>query len=62
MAVPKRKKSRAKRDSRRATHKIAAGPYNACPKCEAPKVPHRACGDCGWYNDRYVLTVVEVQD
>jgi large subunit ribosomal protein L32 len=61
MAVPKRRKSRAKRDSRRATHKISARAYNECPNCAAPKEPHRACGACGWYKDRYVLEVVEVE-
>lgn len=61
MAVPKRKKSRAKRDSRRATHSISATAYNNCPNCGAPKLPHRVCNECGWYKDRYVLPVVEVE-
>ena len=30
MAVPKRRKSRSKRDSRRANHKISAKVYNTC--------------------------------
>ena len=61
MAVPKRRKSRAKRDSRRANHKISAGIYNICEECDAPKEPHRICLTCGWYKDRYVLEVVEVE-
>lgn len=61
MAVPKRRKSRSKRDSRRATHKINAPVYNACQNCGAPKQPHVICGECGWYKDRYVLEVVEVE-
>ena len=60
MAVPKRRKSKSKRDSRRANHKISAAVYNVCPECEAPKQPHRACPACGWYKDRNVLEVVEV--
>ena len=61
MAVPKRRKSRSKRDSRRATHKISAKAFNECPNCGAPREPHRACMSCGWYKDRYVLEVVEVE-
>ncbi len=61
MAVPKKRKSRSKRDSRRATHKISAAVHNECPKCGAPKQPHRICGACGWYRDRYALEVVEVE-
>lgn len=65
MAVPKRRKSKAKRDSRRATHKISAAVYNECPQCSAPKRPHRVCNTCGWYGSRdegnYVLPVVEVE-
>lgn len=61
MAVPKRRKSRAKRDSRRATHKITAAAFNLCEKCGAPKESHRACSSCGWYKDSYVLKVQEVE-
>ena len=61
MAVPKRRKSRAKRDSRRANHKISAAVFNECNNCGAPKEPHRICATCGWYKDRYALEVVEVE-
>lgn len=61
MAVPKRRKSKAKRDSRRANHKISAAVFNTCDVCNAPKQPHRICPSCGWYKDRYALEVVEVE-
>lgn len=61
MAVPKRRKSKAKRDSRRANHKISAKAFNECEKCAAPKEPHRVCLACGWYKDRFVLETVEVE-
>jgi large subunit ribosomal protein L32 len=61
MAVPKRRKSRSKRDSRRANYKLGPAVYNDCSNCSAPKEPHRICGVCGWYKDRYVLEVVEVE-
>jgi large subunit ribosomal protein L32 len=25
-----------------------------CPKCEAPKAPHRVCLECGWYGETQV--------
>ncbi len=61
MAVPKRRKSRSKRDSRRANHKISAAIFNSCDKCSAPKEPHRVCSSCGWYKDRYALEVEDVE-
>ncbi len=61
MAVPKRKKSRTKRDTRRATHSITATAFNLCEKCGAPKEAHRVCRHCGWYKDRYVLKLEEVE-
>lgn len=61
MAVPKRRKSPSKRDSRRATHKISAKAFNECDNCGAPKEPHRICLACGWYKGRYVLDVVEIE-
>jgi large subunit ribosomal protein L32 len=57
MAVPKRRKSKATRDHRRAqwmrsTPKPTVTP---CPKCNEPKEPHRVCGACGFYKDREVI-------
>ena len=60
MAVPKRRKSKSKRDSRRANHKISARAYNICAICGAPKMPHNICTACGVYKDVQVIPVVEV--
>ena len=50
MAVPKRRQSSARRDSRRAQWmKMAPPASSTCPSCSALKMPHRACGTCGWY-------------
>jgi large subunit ribosomal protein L32 len=54
MAVPKQRQSSARRDKRRATHKISAPTYNACPQCHAPRLPHRVCPECGYYGKRQV--------
>jgi len=60
MAVPKRKKSKSKRDSRRANHSISARPYVKCSHCGAPKLRHNVCTSCGVYKGTQVIPVVEV--
>ena len=55
MAVPKRKTSKARRDKRRAQHKIEAPRVNACPQCGQPKKAHRLCPTCGTYRGREVV-------
>jgi large subunit ribosomal protein L32 len=55
MAVPKRKKSRSRTASRRATWKVKAPAKAECPQCHSPKLPHRACPTCGTYNGREVI-------
>lgn len=59
MAVPRRKHSKTRRDKRR-THKVATVPaLSTCSQCGEPKMPHRACGNCGFYRGREVLEVEE---
>jgi large subunit ribosomal protein L32 len=49
MAVPKRRTSKRKKRARN-THKGApAVAIQSCPKCGAPKRPHRVCAECGFY-------------
>jgi large subunit ribosomal protein L32 len=55
MAVPKQKQSSARRDKRRAQHKISAPTYNECPQCHSPRLPHRVCPVCGFYGKRQVM-------
>jgi large subunit ribosomal protein L32 len=55
VAVPKRRKSRSKRNMRRAQHdKVVAPNLVPCPNCGEPLVPHRACASCGHYKGREV--------
>jgi len=56
MPVPKKKKSRSKRDSRRAHHdKVALKSLSSCSRCNEPRLPHRACPNCGFYRDRIAV-------
>ena len=58
MAVPQRKKSKAKRNSRRAQHdKITLPNVNICMNCGADYLGHRACAECGWYRGRIAVEI-----
>jgi large subunit ribosomal protein L32 len=55
MAVPKRKKGRAKTNARRSSHKLTASGVSVCPQCHKAKLPHRVCGECGYYNGKEII-------
>ena len=57
VAVPKRKMSRSNTRSRRSQWKAAAPTLVPCDRCQAPKLPHTACAECGTYRKRAVLNV-----
>jgi large subunit ribosomal protein L32 len=60
MAVPKKKQSQSRRDKRRANHdKMDPPTVNLCSQCSEPKLPHRVCGSCGYYNGREVIHIPE---
>lgn len=59
MANPKRRHTRSRRDKRRA-HWVLRPPHLVeCPSCHQPRLPHRACPNCGKYDGRQVLPVAE---
>ncbi|MGH2963263.1 MAG: 50S ribosomal protein L32, partial [Solirubrobacterales bacterium] len=55
MAVPKKRTSSARRDSRRSQHRASAPRLNECPQCHSPRLPHRVCPVCGTYAGREVV-------
>ena len=56
MAVPKRKTGRARTHSRRSANDVCAKPSRSvCPQCGEVKLPHRVCGNCGYYKGREVV-------
>ncbi|MGD9233909.1 MAG: 50S ribosomal protein L32 [Desulfobacterales bacterium] len=57
MAVPKRKKSKSKRNKRRTHQKISAPNLTSCPQCGDSRLPHHACPGCGTYKGRTVIDV-----
>ena len=58
MAVPKQKKSKAKRDSRRSQHdKITLPNVSICTHCGGDVLSHRACPECGYYKGRQAVSI-----
>ena len=58
MAVPKQRMGRIRTHTRRSTHdRIDAPSRSVCPQCGEVKLPHRVCGNCGYYRDRQVIAV-----
>ena len=58
MTVPKKKTSKVKTRSRRASAwKLTPPPRSTCPQCSHAKLPHVVCGNCGWYGGRQAVEV-----
>jgi len=56
MPNPKRKHTRMRRDMRRSSNwKIFAANSSSCPQCGAPRIPHRICPSCGFYNGELII-------
>lgn len=46
--VPKQKLSRSRTRQRRSHHAKIAVNYTDCSRCNSPRLPHAACGNCGY--------------
>lgn len=57
MAVPKKRVSKQRKRLRRANWKLSIPGIVACPRCHAPKLSHRVCKQCGYYDGQKVLDI-----
>ncbi|MBF0625501.1 MAG: 50S ribosomal protein L32 [Magnetococcales bacterium] len=55
MAVSKGKTSKARTRTRASHQALQAPSLSTCPNCQEPRMPHRVCPKCGWYNGREVI-------
>ena len=56
MAVPKRRVSKSRRDKRRSSDwKLETPALSKCTQCGELKMPHRVCGNCGYYKGVAVI-------
>ena len=56
MPVPKRKRSRARRDSRFANKGLKPKAFSLCKNCQEPQLPHQVCKSCGHYKGIKIVT------
>jgi large subunit ribosomal protein L32 len=56
MAVPKKKTSKTRRDTRRAHDALTAPGVSICPQCKEPKQSHRVCPSCGTYKGKEIVS------
>ncbi|MFH1225707.1 MAG: 50S ribosomal protein L32 [bacterium] len=57
MPVPAHRRSRTRKRLKRAHTALKKTKLAACPKCQKPVLPHRACSFCGIYNGRPTLKI-----
>jgi len=58
---PVQKISKMRKRKRRAHHALTPIQYVRCPQCGNAKLPHAACGNCGFVNPGLALAVEEKQ-
>ena len=61
MPVPKRKRSRARRDKRFANKGVKMKAFSKCTNCEAVLCPHQACKNCGYYKGKKVVAATKAE-
>jgi large subunit ribosomal protein L32 len=61
MAVPKKKTSKSRKNTRRAHDFLEARSVSTCPQCKSPKLPHRTCPTCGTYKGKEVIDLTTAQ-
>ena len=57
MAVPKRKTSKQRGNTRFAHWKLEAPGLAECPQCHELKAHHQVCKKCGYYDGDQKMTV-----
>ncbi|MCU0912026.1 MAG: 50S ribosomal protein L32 [Rhodobacteraceae bacterium] len=62
MAVQQNRKTRSKRNMRRAHDALVAANPNECPSCGELKRPHHVCPSCGHYDNREVVARAQEVD
>jgi large subunit ribosomal protein L32 len=55
MALPKTRYAHARQGERRANLAISRPRLVDCPQCHHPRLPHRVCRNCGYYDGREVI-------
>ena len=59
MGLPKRRHSSTRGKLRRANDFLTAPGTSKCQRCGHTKLPHRVCGNCGYYADKEIVAYEE---
>jgi large subunit ribosomal protein L32 len=57
--LPKRRVSKGRKRRRRAHQFLTPAVTVVCKHCNHVTLPHRICGNCGWYQGRQVVVTAE---
>jgi len=57
VALPKKRHSAARGRKRRTHWKLSKTNLTPCPQCKQPKLPHRVCKVCGFYNGKQAIEI-----
>ncbi|MDD5458909.1 MAG: 50S ribosomal protein L32 [Phycisphaerae bacterium] len=55
--LPVKKMSKTRTRTRRSHHHLTATNYSLCKQCGTAKLPHAACGNCGYVNPKITLKI-----
>lgn len=55
--LPVTKKSKMRQRTRRSHHALTPVHLIGCPQCGQAKLPHAACGNCGYVNSHTKINV-----
>ena len=59
MAVPKRRKTKSRRNNRRSHISIESPKLTTCQKCGKPVLRHIVCNNCGTYKKQEIIDVMK---
>ena len=59
--LPVQKISKSRKRKRRSHQALKAPHYVNCPSCSGYKLPHAACGQCGYVNPKLALKMDPVE-
>lgn len=59
MPVPKQRRSKSKKRTKKANWKIETPQLRPCSNCGEMGLSHQVCKSCGFYKGRQVITIKE---
>lgn len=57
MGVPKKRRSSSEKAKHRGYIKLARVTISECSHCHQPKLPHRICDNCGYYDGQEIISL-----